>query len=608
MIHDRRATDPGVAAATTEAPQWPDRPLRVRVEWVVAAARVVLAAGALVAVIVDPPAGAAADAAISLLTWYFVCSVGILALVWSPTRFSRGWAKGLHALDLFTFTALMVATDGASSPFFVWLVFLLICAAIRWRVPGTLWTAAGVAVAYTVASVYAAHLYERQEFATNTFIIHGVYLLVVTALLSYLSSYQHQFHDEVSRLAAWPRAMSRVPRAVVADVLGRAGDILGAPRVLVAWDDPETGHLNLALLSEGTLIWAQEPEAAFGSMVLPEFEGRPFQTADARRPSRTVTLAPRGFQRRECLAIDSRLRARFHMVTVQSWPLDGDIVRGRLFCLDKRRLPLDDLLVGEFVARLVTARLDSMYMLERLRGATALEERVRVARDLHDGLLQSQAGAALQLLAARRQLDRDPAAARQRLADVQDQLERVELEMRGFIKGLRPMVAAPEPRSGLRDRFQDLQRRMERQWDVRVSLELAGDLDAVPHDTAEHVYRIVQEGLVNAGRHADASAVRVTLTMEDGVEHDTTAPTVPHGPVASGDGPRRLHLTIADDGKGFPFEGTYDLAALGASRQGPRTLQERVAELRGDLTLTSAPEAGSTLFITLPLAPATHAY
>jgi len=61
--------------------------------------------------------------------------------------------------------------------------------------------------------------------------------------------------------------------------------------------------------------------------------------------------------------------------------------------------------IGEFVAHLATSRLDGLYLLTRLQDARALEERMRVARDLHDSLLQSQAGAALQLLAARRVLD-----------------------------------------------------------------------------------------------------------------------------------------------------------------------------------------------------------
>ena len=89
------------------------------------------------------------------------------------------------------------------------------------------------------------------------------------------------------------------------------------------------------------------------------------------------------------------LRARFNMRGVQSWPLAGELIRGRMFCLDKAKMRLDDLVLGEVVAWLAVTRLESFYWQDRLREAAALDERVRLARDLHDSLLQSQAGAAL---------------------------------------------------------------------------------------------------------------------------------------------------------------------------------------------------------------------
>ena len=64
-----------------------------------------------------------------------------------------------------------------------------------------------------------------------------------------------------------------------------------------------------------------------------------------------------------------------------------------------------------------------------------------------------------------------------------------------------------------------------------------------------------------------------------------------------------LQLTITDDGRGFPFRGTFDLAALNAMNEGPLTLRERVAEMRGALQLRSS-ETGTELSIALPLTPA----
>jgi len=215
-----------------------------------------------------------------------------------------------------------------------------------------------------------------------------------------------------------------------------------------------------------------------------------------------------------------------------------------------------------------------------LRDAAALEERVRVAGDLHDSLLQAQAGAALQLLAARRLLDQRPDAARRGLEDVQNLLERGELEMRSFIRGLRPAVAAkPRPISlDLAGRLETLRHRVERQWPLVVTLRLGGTAELVPPPLRDDVYHLVQEAVINAARHADAQEVTVTMSATHS----------------------ELTLHVADDGRGFPFHGTFDLDALNAMKAGPLTLKERVTRLDGHLSLRSL-DTGTIVSMTLPL-------
>jgi signal transduction histidine kinase len=556
-------------------------PPRVRVEWFLAAARVGLAGGALIAVPADVPTPAVHSVVIAYLAY----SLSVLGLVWSPVKFGRGWELSLHVVDLAAFSALMAATGGAASPFFITLIFLLVSATIRWQVRGTLWTAGAAAVAFEAANVYSS-LFENVELVSiGTFLIRLLYLIIVAALLAYLGAHHRKYYEELSRLATWPRTMSREPYAVLSEIMSKAGDLLNAPRIVLVWSDTDETAVNVAWMNDGRVMWKEEPADTYGTVVSPTLVGRTFQTANAALDRSRVVVITRGrFLRRRCRPVDERLRARFNMRAVQSWPLDGELVRGRLFCLDKSALPLDELTMGEFVARLATTRLDGLYLLGRLEQARALEERVRVARDLHDSLLQSQAGAALQLLAARRLLERDPAAGKHRLEEVQQQLEHGELEMRAFIRDLRPprRQAAEAARVGLRERLQIQAQRIERQWNVRVSLKVDEAVDQLGTKVTADLYRLIHEGLVNAARHADASAVRVNLSVADA----------------------RIHLSIADDGKGFPFTGTYDLAWLERMDQGPVTLRERVAALQGQLTLTSSKQAGTELLITVPLATA----
>ena len=194
---------------------------------------------------------------------------------------------------------------------------------------------------------------------------------------------------------------------------------------MLVWEEPGSRRVNLAWRADDEVMRADEPEGSYGSLVLPALERRSFQASDAAADrGRVVALTDKGFRYRECRPLDEALRARFDMRAVQSWPLEGELIQGRLFALDKKRMQIDELVIGELVARLAVSRLDSLYFLQRLGEAAALEERVRLARDLHDSLLQSQAGAALQLLAARRLLERDSTAGKERLAEVQQQLER----------------------------------------------------------------------------------------------------------------------------------------------------------------------------------------
>jgi signal transduction histidine kinase len=556
----------------------------VRMEWLVGVSRALLAGSALLAVQFDHGVILRGGLA-AYLYGYFFFSVGILALTWSPIKFARGGDIVLHVFDVASFSVFTLATNGIAGPFFVFVIFLLASATIRWQVPGALWTALGVLGTYGGVTVYAVVALHAPEFNVNTFITRAVSLSVITPLVGYLGAHYYRSAEDISDLAAWPREMSRNPRDTVLEILSHAIKLLNGKRIVLAWEDPIEGQLNVSWLA-GEKVVTEDAAIAYESLVVPALQTRTFQTVNANdEQERVVTLTPRGFLRRRCRPVHERIRMRFNMRAVQSWPLSGQLVRGRLFCLDVPHMALDDLIFGQFVARVAGSRLDNVYKMVRLRDATALEERVRVARDLHDGLLQSQAGAALQLMAARNLLDRDPDAARKRLEHVQEQLERSELEMRAFVRELRPTPIRRQTEvdsAHLRERLERLRQSIERQWGVQVTFALDTAIDLLTSDVATHVYRLVQEAVVNAARHANASHIRATVSRYV----------------------NEMHLTIADDGRGFPFAGTFDLTTLCETGRGPATLKERVAELRGDLTLTSSRESGTQLLITVPLASA----
>jgi len=217
----------------------------------------------------------------------------------------------------------------------------------------------------------------------------------------------------------------------------------------------------------------------------------------------------------------------------------------------------------------------------RMRKAAADEERMRLARDLHDGVLQTLTGTALQLQTAERLIGRDPAEARAVLGGVQRTIADEQRDLRFFIQELKPgQIGALDEGGGLFPALRDLGRRIESVWGVRLRLPAEPPRLPVSGSLPGEIYRIVQEAAVNAARHGQATEVSVDFGLSDG----------------------RLDISVADNGRGFPFHGRMDHEAQVATHRGPRNLRERVVALGGTMDIESG-DAGSRLDIRLPLAP-----
>ncbi len=218
-----------------------------------------------------------------------------------------------------------------------------------------------------------------------------------------------------------------------------------------------------------------------------------------------------------------------------------------------------------------------------LAEAVATEERNRLARDLHDGVLQTLTGIGLRLAAVRSLLEKDPRAAREALEAVQRLLTAEQRDFRFFIQELKPQLRR-EGEVSLAFQVTELVHRIELEWGLRAELRAGGLEEPIPESLAREVYNVIREALVNAARHGEASAVRLEIRKE------------------GEDGEDRLCITVADNGRGFPFQGRLSHAELAERRVGPRNLFERVSSLQGTLNLESG-AAGARLEIALPCCP-----
>jgi signal transduction histidine kinase len=560
----------------------------IKVERLIAATRLALALVALLDVWIDLPGGGRPGTILVMCVVYYVLySLALLIATWKPVEFTPAWGLASHLFDVTAFS-LFAAFADAGSQILVYFVFAVLCATVRWRSIGAFWTAAGAIGILALASMYGGLILEIERFGIESFARRSVAFAGTAALIGYLSTYMQPLAEELSRIALWPRMLPGDSRAIVTDILARSRDFLDATSVVLIWTEKHEKQSNLAWHSDEGLVWVREPAGTYGTLVPTELERHSFLASDARHDNGQLVYWSGGrLRRRRGRAIDERLRARFEMTAVQSYRLEGEYIQGRLFCLGQRRMHVDDLIIGNLVARLTVSELDSLHLVTRMGESAISEERLRVARDLHDSLAQSLAGTSLQLVAAQRLLDSDPEAAKQRLDNVQDDLQRDQLEVRSVIRRLRPAApAASEAQSerqarsaDLRSLLEEFRLRVEMQWGVRVTLHIAANFDDWPDAAAEQVFRLVQEAVLNAARHAEASTIFVRVAVGE-------------------DGPR---LTIEDDGKGYPFHGTFNLAALTAMQKGPLTLRERVESLHGALELQTS-GAGTYLWITLPSA------
>ncbi|MBS1846443.1 MAG: sensor histidine kinase [Actinobacteria bacterium] len=225
----------------------------------------------------------------------------------------------------------------------------------------------------------------------------------------------------------------------------------------------------------------------------------------------------------------------------------------------------------EEVERIELAFLRMMRRLEaerRRAGSATLhaqeEERARVARDLHDEVNQSLTGLLLRLEAAR---EAAPPQLEAELAETKALANQAMRELLSLARQLRPTALDD---LGLAAAIAGLVERLG-EGEIEGALEVDGDFADLSDDAQLVVYRVAQEALSNAARHAGAVHVAVTLRRDA----------------------RGVELTVADDGRGFAFDEADRGLGIGGMR-------ERALLVEGELTIESRPEAGTTVRLTIP--------
>jgi signal transduction histidine kinase len=226
----------------------------------------------------------------------------------------------------------------------------------------------------------------------------------------------------------------------------------------------------------------------------------------------------------------------------------------------------DEELLSLFAAHAAIA-LTNARLSERSRELSVLEERSRLARDLHDAVSQKLFSLRARARAAAVLAGRDPARAAAEMEAVAQLGAEAQAELRAVIDGLAP----PElGEAGLAESLRRYAVLAGRAHGVAVRFEAAG-LPVLDERQEAALYRVAQEALHNALRHAGAGRIAIELSRS----------------------PRRVILAVTDDGAGF--------AAGAPEGLGFASMRGRAAAVGGTLTIRSAPGAGTTVRLALPL-------
>ncbi|MGV9381973.1 GAF domain-containing sensor histidine kinase [Nonomuraea sp. NPDC003707] len=243
---------------------------------------------------------------------------------------------------------------------------------------------------------------------------------------------------------------------------------------------------------------------------------------------------------------------------------DGDQVLGIIFLANKRMpggfTQADQELLTLFAAHAAIA-LTNARLYERGRELAMLEERNRVARELHDAVTQKLFSLRLTAQAASAMLDRAPEQAAAELERVQRLAGEALSELRAVIVELRP---AELDRHGLAETLRKHVRLLDRLHPSLVTFECV-ELPPVDPAVEVAVLRVAQEALHNALRHAEAASVSVRLAYADG----------------------RLVLIVRDDGNGFEQAESRGLGLV--------SMRDRAESVGGAMTVESAHGRGTTV-------------
>ncbi len=235
----------------------------------------------------------------------------------------------------------------------------------------------------------------------------------------------------------------------------------------------------------------------------------------------------------------------------------------------KGNFGLKDLELASILTHQAAIAIENAQLYSQAQELAALEERVRMARDLHDSISQPLFSLILNSEVAARQLEQDPSRAKEQLLKVRQIAEQARRDLRSLISKLSPLT--PETKgleNSLKNYIESIETFTEGRTEVKFDLE---GTQRLPPPVQETLCRVAQEALNNVAKHSQASLVTVKIKQMPG----------------------EVELEVRDNGVGFkPGQG---------KGRGLPSIRERVDKAGGSLRTYSRPGVGTIITVHLPL-------
>jgi signal transduction histidine kinase len=502
--------------------------------------RLVLSLSALVIIYNDPSEpDRFVTATYAALTLYILYSA---VLYLRPSLHERAaWARIVPWVDVSCFLILISLSSGTNSIFFFFFFFAILVASFRQGFEAGLGVAVISALSFIVVGLATAQPQPRFEW--NRLLLRPVYLLVLGYMVAYWGGREITLKRQLNLLREVTRLAN--PRLGIAHTLGsvmrRLRAFYGAGGCLLVWSEAQ-GEQHYLITSaredDERVPRAEQVPAPLAELLrsLPEtlsvvyngvrtawyFRETGYYASDQARDAGASDF------RAEAEALAGRLEAE-SFITVPA-RFRGRVV-GRLYLTGRRgTFAKHDVEFLQQVVEQVAPALDNIRLLERLASSAAEHERQRLARDIHDSVIQPYIGLQYRLAAIRNKLAAGG-------ADVADDLERLfqstaeEVNgLRGFVRGLKDS----DERGDLASAVRRFAAQFGEDYEIEVEFECAGRLNVNDRLAAELI-RFVHEGLSNVRKHTRATRVALRLEGRERVCRlrienngaETTAPFTP---------------------------------------------------------------------------------